>query len=83
MLASWKGIQLCPCSFQTVLGYSLERLPDLSQPSPSAAASSCQKPQEAPTTDRYINIYNFICRHTSATKLGTLTQRAVLFLLVR
>ena len=30
--ASWKGIRLYLCSFQTVLGVSFERLPDLSQP---------------------------------------------------
>ena len=40
MQASWKGIWLCLCFFQTVLGFSLDRLPDLSQPLASAAASS-------------------------------------------
>ena len=78
MQASWKGIRLFLCSFWTVLGFLFERLPDLSQPLASAAASSYQKPPEATTMDSYIIPYNYICRYTSATKTGTLTQQAVL-----
>ena len=59
------------------------RLLDLSRPLGLAAASSCQKPPEATTTDSYINPYNYICRYTPATKLGMLTQHDVTLPLIK
>ena len=78
-----KGIRLFLCSFWIVLGFPFERIPDLSQPLASAAASSYQKPPEANTTEFYVNIYNYIYNTLPATKLGTLTHQNVPFLLVR
>ena len=69
--------------FQTVLGLWIQRLRDLTRYQGLAAASGIWKPPEVHTTESYINLYNYKCRYSIATKLCTLTQHNVSFLLVR
>ena len=83
MEASWKGIRLFLCPFQTVLGLPIERLPELLRPLASAAASSYWKSLEASTTDCYINIYNYICSKPITTKLSRISQYNMCILFVR
>ena len=83
MQASRNGIMTFLSLFKTVLGLWIERLRDLTRYPGLPAASSLLKPPEVLTMDIYINLYNYIGRYSSATKLDELTQHDFLFLLVR